>query len=158
MKLGAKFSPDRLYRYSLHRIWNDSRPLLLFVLLNPSTADETRDDPTIKRCIARAINTGFGGVEIVNIFAWRSIYPKSLLTCDDPVGPENDHAIRRATERSQMVICGWGKHGELHDRGRVVLKLIRSASRVPHALKLNADGTPRHPLYLGYSIKPFPMS
>lgn len=158
MKLGARFSDDRLYRYNLYRIWNDAAPILVFVFLKPSTATETRDDPTIKRCIARAMNAGCGGIEVVNLFAWRSTYPTNLVTAPDPVGPENDRAILQAVGRARCtVICGWGRAGELYDRGKEVLELIRGMGCTPHALKLNADGSPRHPLYLSYKLRPFPI-
>jgi hypothetical protein len=157
VKIGATFSPDRFYRYSLFRVWNTSKPQLVFVLLNPSQADELKDDPTVKRCIARALNAGFGGIEIVNLFAMRSTYPYSLATAPDPIGPDNNSWIAGAVGRSALVICGWGKAGKLHDRGDFVLRLIRHVGGIPHALKLNADGSPQHPLYLSYSLKPFPM-
>lgn len=157
MKIGATFSPDRFFRYSLYRIWNESCPQLTYVLLNPSKADEVADDPTIKRCVVRAMNRGFGGIEVVNLFAMRSTYPYSLATAPDPIGPENNLAIIHGVQRAELVICGWGKTGKLRDRGEIVLSLIRSAGRIPHALKLNADGSPQHPLYLSYSLQPFPM-
>jgi hypothetical protein len=157
MKLGALFSDDRLYRYSLYRLWNDAAPTMVFVLLNPSMADERRDDPTIKRCVARAMNAGCGGIEVVNLFAWQSPYPTNLFHAADPVGPRNNMAIVEAVTRAEMVICGWGVYGSLFDRGKEVLGLIRVTGRTPHALKLNADGSPRHPLYLSYKLRPFPI-
>jgi hypothetical protein len=163
VRCSARFSPNRHYRYSLDRVWNESCPLLVYVLLNPSQADETRDDPTIKRCIARGLNGGFGGIEVVNLFAWRATYEsgKSLARSPDPVGPENDWAIVAAVERAGLVICGWGRTAEfpgiLPQRAGVVLGMIRKAGKTPHALKLNADGSPRHPLYLSYALDPFPI-
>jgi hypothetical protein len=157
VKIGATFSPDRFYRYSLFRIWNESCPRLTYVLLNPSQADEVKDDPTIKRCVARAINGGFGGIEVVNLFAMRSTYPYSLSTAPDPIGPDNDGAIVHAARNATLVVCGWGKTGGLKNRADAVLALIRAAGAIPHALKLNADGSPQHPLYLPYSKKPFPI-
>lgn len=156
--IGAFFSFDRLYRYSLYRIWNDTCPVLVFVLLNPSTADELRDDPTVKRCIARAMNTGFGGIEIVNLFAWRSMAPTGLLAAADPVGPQTNRFIMQAVGRPKsLVICGWGTLGKLRDRDVEVLDLIVKMGAVPHALKLNEDGSPHHPLYLSYKLQPFPI-
>jgi len=158
MKSGATFSADRKYRYTLFREWHSKRPRLLFALLNPSTADENRNDPTITRCIARAINSGYGSVEIVNIFAWRSTKPRNLYPLINPGSDAaNDRAIVQACGRAELVICGWGTHGLLHDRGAAVLELIRSAHRIPHALKMNEDGTPQHPLYLAYTLQPFPI-
>ena len=158
MHSGARFSEDRLYRYNLFRIWKESVPPLVFVLLNPSSADESRDDPTIKRCIGRALNGGFGGIEVVNLFAWRSVQPPGFLTAPDPVGPQNNRFIMQAIGRpSSTIICGWGKGGKLFDRGTEVLALIREMGCVPQALKFNADGTPKHPLYLPYQLQPFPI-
>jgi hypothetical protein len=156
MKLGASFSVDRFYRYNLFRIWNENGGRMLFILLNPSTADETKDDPTIKRCITRAFALGYGGIEIVNLFAMRSTYPHNLFNTSDPVGPENDLYILGAVERTELVVCGWGKHGNYLDRAKTVLGIVRSCNRAPHYLKLNSDGTPRHPLYVPYSV--FPVS
>lgn len=157
MKMGATFSPCRRYRYTLHRIWQPVQPLMCWVLLNPSTADETRDDPTIRRCMTRAINTGFGGIEIVNLFAWRSTDPKVLATLPDPVGPENDLFIRQAAQRAGQVVCGWGKNGALKQRGKFVLGLLHGVCE-PYALRMNADGTPEHPLYIPYEVEPRPLT
>jgi hypothetical protein len=129
------------------------------VLLNPSTADETTNDPTVSRCQVRALNAGFGGLLVVNIFAWRATDPAALYQVTDPVGGlDNDFAILAAAKKSKLVVCGWGKHGALQDRGNKVLELIRSAGRVPHALRVNADGSPEHPLYLSYKLQPQPLT
>ena len=89
---GATFSPCRRYRYTLWRQW-DERPPATFIMLNPSTADETANDPTVERCQRRAQAMGYGGVRVANIFALRSTDPRALYTAEDPVGPENDHAL-----------------------------------------------------------------
>lgn len=158
MKLGAEFSPDRKYRWSLYRIWQPKNPLACYVLLNPSTADEFSNDPTVSRCQVRALNAGFGGLLVVNIFAWRSTDPVALYHAADPVGGlSNDMAILAAARKSKLVVCGWGKHGALQDRGKKVLELIRSAGKVPHALRINSDGSPEHPLYLSYKLQPQPI-
>jgi hypothetical protein len=158
MKTGASFSPDRKYRWSLHRIWQPNAPLACYVLLNPSTADEILNDPTVSRCQTRALNAGFGGLLVVNIFAWRSTDPRELYEISDPVGaPYNDSVIFNSAQKSDLVVCGWGKHGALQDRGKRVLELICSAGKVPHALRINSDGSPEHPLYLGYKLQPKPI-
>lgn len=149
---------DRKYRWTLDRIWQPAAPLVCYVLLNPSTADEIKNDPTVSRCQARAINAGFGGLLVVNIFAWRSTDPRELYQVADPVGEFNDTAILGAARKSQLVVCGWGKHGALQDRGERVLELIRKAGKVPHALRINSDGSPEHPLYLSYKLQPRPIS
>ena len=158
MILHAKFSADRKYRYTLHRVWQPAAPLACYVLLNPSTADETKNDPTVSRCQTRAINAGFGGLIVVNIFAWRSTDPAELYRVPDPVGiASNDRFIIEAVRGSHLVVCGWGKHGALAGRGSEVLKLIRSAGKTPHALRINSDGSPEHPLYLSYKLQPLPI-
>lgn len=157
METGAEFSPNRRYRYRLHRFWGDEKPCV-FVMLNPSTADEVENDPTVERCQRRAQSMGFGGLIVVNIFALRSTDPRALYEPTiDPVGAENDAAIRRAVQEGGMVVCAWGKHGHLKLRGREVLNLILSEGATPFALKVNSDGTPAHPLYIGYKVLPRAM-
>lgn len=150
---GAYFSPCKQYRYRLWRRWGDEAPAV-FVMLNPSTADEIENDPTVERCERRARAMGFGGLRVANIFAMRSTNPKALYTSDDPVGPENDAAILESVDGAGVVVCAWGTHGNLHQRGEIVLALIRSTGATPNYLKLNNDGTPKHPLYVGYDVKP----
>src|SRR4028119_2392792 len=87
---GAIFDPTRTYRYALWRTWDAARPPVAFVLLNPSTADARRDDPTIRRCANFARTWGFGGLEVVNLFAFRATHPTDLKCAADPVGPQND--------------------------------------------------------------------
>lgn len=149
---GAVFSPCQRYRYSLWRIWNPELPVCMFLMLNPSTADETTNDPTVERCQRRAVSMGYGGLHVANIFAWRSTDPKGLLHTDDPVGPENDQAILSAAKSAGIVICGYGTHGVLNGRGAKVLQMLRDAGIMPHALKQNADGSPGHPLYISYNV------
>lgn len=158
MKTAASFSTDRRYRWTLDRIWQPAAPLVCYVLLNPSTADEIKNDPTVSRCQTRAINAGYGGLLVVNIFAWRSTDTAELYLVADPVGEFNDAAILNAARVAKLVVCGWGKHGALQDRGKKVLELIRQAGKVPHALRINSDGSPEHPLYLSYKLQPKPIS
>lgn len=153
---GARFSPCEKYRYALWRRWND-HPYALFLMLNPSTADEIDNDPTVERCQRRAARMGYGGLWVANIFAYRSTDPAALYSIPDPVGPENDQAILDAARNAGIVICGWGTHGNHLDRGEKVLALLRDAGVKAHCLQLNADGTPRHPLYVGYDALPAAM-
>jgi hypothetical protein len=152
---GARFSSCGVYRYELWRSWN-TKPPIVFLMLNPSTADAERNDPTVERCERRARALRAGGVIVVNIFALRSTDPKALYRAPDPVGPENDESIVRscATLQPRAVICAWGRHGNLHGRGAAVLALLRTHGVIPMCLGLNGDGTPKHPLYLRYSAKP----
>jgi hypothetical protein len=154
---GARFSDCGKYRYLLWRRWEISKPRLLCILLNPSTADARKDDPTITRCARRAQQMGFGTLEVVNLFAFRSTDPKWMKSQADPVGTENDAVIRQAVKRAGMVLCGWGSHGRHLKRDSQVLKLIADLYVHAYALKINKNGTPVHPLYVAYSIEPAVM-
>ncbi len=154
MTSGATFSTCGQYRYRLWRIWDDSVPPAVFVMLNPSTADEVANDPTVERCERRARAMGYGGLRVANIFALRSTDPKALYEHDAPVGADNNKAIIESAADAGIVVCAWGKHGLHIGRGRTVLEMLRKAGVTPHYLKLNKDGTPAHPLYIGYDVKP----
>lgn len=147
----ATFSPCRTWRYRLERRW-DSGPTVAFILLNPSTADETAVDPTIRRCIGYAQRWGFGALVVGNIFAFRSTDPKGLYRAPDPIGPDNDRWIDRIAAGTDRLICGWGLHGAHQDRGRIVARRLRPWR--PMALSITADGQPGHPLYLRADIEP----
>ena len=152
---GAVFSDCERYRYRLWRVWDFSKPRLCFVMLNPSTATHEVLDPTVSRCKKRAEMLGYGGMEVVNLFALRSTDPKVLYETDNPTGTFNNHAIRDAANECAMVICGWGKHGSIDRRGiRVLNLLLNFFHEKTHYLKINSDGSPAHPLYLPYSLKP----
>jgi len=130
---------------------------LVFIMLNPSTADEATNDPTVERCQRRAVNMGYGGLRVANIFALRSTDPNALYECDDPIGKENDNAILESIDEAGLVICAWGGHGNLNNRGEAVIQLVRSANVIPYYLVMNMDGTPKHPLYVGYNEHPKPF-
>lgn len=150
---GAEFSDCETYRYRLWRTWDSRKPPLVFCMLNPSTADAEQDDPTVARCSERARRLGYGGLEVVNLFALRSTDPKALYGHADPVGPKNDSAILSAAERGN-VVCAWGNHGKLQGRDKAVLALLRAAGLPALALKVSKDGHPSHPLYLSYDLEP----
>lgn len=151
----ATFDRTRRYRYTLLRAWDRSLPRVGFVMLNPSTADATKLDPTCTRCFRYAKAWGFGSLEVVNIFALRSTDPKGLYLAEDPVGPANDRAIGRAAKRASVIVAAWGNHAALHDRSvRVRTILSRSAGNRLHHLRLTSKGEPSHPLYLPASLKP----
>jgi hypothetical protein len=151
---GATFSEDRLYRYSLWRIWDEHKPRILFLMLNPSTADETTNDPTVERCQRRAVKWGFGGLYVGNIFAFRSTDPRALYKCVDPIGRNNDYTIGAMIVASELVVCGWGEHGAYLSRGLQVRIVIAQHGKTPFALKVNKSGQPAHPLYIPYSAEP----
>ena len=150
---GATFSPCRKYRYRLWRTWAESGPVVNFVMLNPSTADETVNDPTVERCERRSREWNYSGLVVTNIFAFRATDPREMRAAVDPVGPENDEQILEAAHDAHLVICAWGTHGAHLGRGEQVRKRLASF-RPLHALALTRDGQPRHPLYLPYTAKP----
>jgi hypothetical protein len=150
---GASFDADRVYRYRLWRAWDDGRPRVAFLMLNPSTADETVLDPTLRRCLGFAQAWGFGSFEIGNLFALRSTDPKKLRLVADPVGPGNDTELLSMAVRADLVVCGWGAHGGLHGRDRSVLKLLEPYAAL-YALRLTNAGAPGHPLYLPAKLEP----
>ena len=153
----AEFSPCRTWRYVLRRQWAFG-PKLGFILLNPSTADETKNDPTIRRCIGFARGAGFGGLVLGNVFALRSTDPLALRSASDPVGPGNDEALRSiGLEAEGRIVCGWGAHGAFRGRGAEVVRMLGELGIRPTALALTKAGEPKHPLYLKSDLKPFPL-
>lgn len=152
---GATISECQRYRYSLWRRWSTD-PMMTYCMLNPSTADASANDPTITRCSTRAKLLGFGGIYVVNLFALRSTDPRALYLQPEPVGPENNEQILKAAETSNLFICGWGVHGKFKGRDQVVHGMLRAFGVTPHVLKMNKDGSPGHPLYVSYKVKPGP--
>jgi len=159
---GAVLSPCGRFRYSLTRGWGvdmTSKPALLFVMLNPSTADHSEDDPTIRKCIGFAKRLGFLGLEVVNLYAYRATKPRDLKAAGYPVGESNDLHIHMASRRcDRRVVCAWGANARGLARPAEVLALLRRVGSEPHALWLCADGTPSHPLMLSYTCGPRPLS
>jgi hypothetical protein len=149
---GAKFSPCRRWRYLLWRCWDESKPVANFLMLNPSTADEFKLDPSCTRARNYAERWGYGSLIVTNIFGWRSTDPSALKSVKDPVGRGNDAAIVQAAKEAKLVVCAWGNHGEHLKRGESVLKLLKGVRL--HALRVNGAGHPAHPLYLPSSLLP----
>lgn len=140
----AVFSPCRTYRYALERRWGPGR-FALFVGLNPSTADETEDDPTIRRCIGFAKSWGCGGLLMGNLFALRSTDPKGLRTVDDPVGPDNDVWLTTLSARAGIVVAAWGADPMATPRCDYALDALGDDV---WCLGVTKAGAPKHPLYL----------
>lgn len=155
---GAVWGPSGIsgdYRYNLWRHLGPELQSVLFVMLNPSTATHQDNDATIRRCIGFAKAWGFGCLEVANIFAIRSTDPAKIYRAEDPIGPDNDAEILEASERCEMTVCAWGTHGAFMDRGRTVTKALLSIRNADvRALKINADGSPAHPLYLSAKLVP----
>ena len=152
MERQARFSRCGKYRYALCRKWNGGESVM-FVGLNPSTADQYQDDPTVRRCIRFARDWGFGRLVVVNLFAFRSTDPRVLGAVKDPVGPTNDRHIRDLASDVQLVIAAWGNRGRLLNRHQLLLGWLPD----PHCLGITKSGLPRHPLYLRHDVKPFPF-
>lgn len=148
----ARFSPCRAYRYTLHRIWDRSVPPAMFIGLNPSTADEVKNDPTVRRCINYARRWGFGGLIMTNIFALRSTDPNGLTRINDPVGPRTDYWLKKSTLEAGIVVAAWGIWGQLKERGEHVRRMLPGLM----CLGTTKAGDPRHPLYLRGDLKPRP--
>jgi len=150
----AVYSDCESYRYSLTRVWDTAGPRALFIMLNPSTATEIQNDPTIERCERRARVLGFGGFEAANIFAFRATDPRDMRAAADPVGPDNDRLLLAGATCADTVIAAWGVHGAHLGQGIRVAERLRDAGVVLHQLGLTKDGHPRHPLYLPYAAQP----
>ncbi len=152
----AVYSDDERYRYDLIRIWDASLARIAFVMLNPSTATELANDPTVERCERRARALGYGAFRVTNIFAYRATNPRAMRAQADPVGPANDAAIAEAARWADAVVCAWGTHGAHMGRGAQVEALLRGAGHPLTTLGLSKAGHPKHPLYIGYHVWPAP--
>jgi hypothetical protein len=162
---GCILSDCGAYRFRLWREWDRSRPTLAFLMLNPSTADHLTDDPTITRCMSRAVAGNFGRLEVANLFPLRATDPDELLTHPDPLCLQRrgsitaDGAILDAIDRAHTTICAWGAHAAAAPRAAEVMRLLGMAgmrTRLYH-LGLNKDGSPKHPLYIAASTRPKPF-
>lgn len=150
----AIYSDCERYRYALTRTWNDAGKRALFVMLNPSTATEVQNDPTVERCERRSRALGFGSFRVTNIFAWRDTDPRDMRAADDPVGPENDATIKDGADWADTVIAAWGTHGIHRDRGPIVEAMLRQTPHPIYTLGLTKHGHPKHPLYIAYTQQP----
>ena len=145
----ANFSSCRKYRYSLSRIWDKKKKCVLFIGLNPSTANEEVDDPTIRRCSGYAQKWGYGGFIMVNLFAYRTTLPSNLKKVKYPVGKDNNKYIMTLSKKADITVAAWGNNGNLFSRDKEVLNLVPSLM----CLKVNKSGQPSHPLYLKKDLK-----
>ena len=145
---GAVMDVSGEYRYRLWRSWDSERPLMLMVMLNPSTADHEADDNTVRRCLAFARREGCGSLEVVNLFALRSSEPAALYGHPDPVGPANDEVIAEAAARCDTLVAAWGAHGRLQGRSGAVRRLLRAVGKPVWCLRVTKGGEPGHPLYV----------
>lgn len=151
LKSTAYFSKDRVYRYQLIRRWSKSGPLLPIVMLNPSIANEEILDPTITRCVQYAKREGFSGLVVGNLYALVSTFPVAIKKHDNPIGNLNYKALAKiakyAASRNIPVLCAWGTLGSIRNGDVVAKHIFKKYSVNMVCLGINADGSPKHPLY-----------
>lgn len=161
----TKFSHDRVHRYTLWREWadlfaeRDRRPRFVnFICLNPSTATETLDDPTMRKCIKFAKTWGYDAMCVTNIFAFRSTDPEGMKAAADPVGPANDSFIKLVARDADLVVAAWSQHAGHRRRSEEVREILRGTLRPVHYLRMGVGKNPEpwHPLYLPDCTKPQP--
>jgi hypothetical protein len=159
------FSPCRKYRYTLWRQWADdlfanrTKPgFVMFIGLNPSTADETLDDPTIRRCMDFTKRWGYLQMCMTNLFAWRDTSPRAMKLVPTPIGADNQQHLIECAREAALVICAWGLDGKHMRQDANTTEILTGAGKRLHHLGLNDDGTPKHPLYLKANTMPQPFS
>lgn len=150
---GATFSRCRKWRYLLWRRWGPG-PVANFLMLNPSTADEVKLDPSCTRARNYAEQWRYGALVVTNLFGWRATDPGEMKAARDPVGRGNDAAILEAARGAQLVVCAWGNHGLHGGRSAYVINTLRKAGVKLHVLRMNGCGEPAHPLYLPATLVP----
>lgn len=150
------FSPCRRYRYLLRRVISESAPhgVCLWLLANPSKADEYELDPTLRRCADYTARWGYREMRVVNVRAWVETESSKVPEDWTAIGPDNVQHVLEQAAQAELVVCGWGRLGGSWAAG--LLERVREVAK-PHALWLNQDGSPQHPLYLLKTLKPFPM-
>ncbi|PSB28436.1 DUF1643 domain-containing protein [Stenomitos frigidus] len=157
MQTGAEFDATGCYRYLLWRSWDEQAPRVGFVMLNPSQADATVNDPTIRRCLGFARSWGYGSLDVVNLFAYRTAQPSELRRVNDPIGVENDRYLAALEQRVDHIILAWGNSGVLQSRDRSVMPLLKGQKAVS-CFGLTKLGQPRHPLYVRREVPLSPWS
>lgn len=136
------------YRYLLRRTWDGKKPRALIVMLNPSTADARKDDPTIRSCVRLTSALGYGSMEVVNLYGLRATDPAELQKADDPQGPNNERVVIAAINRCDVVICAWGAHAMAERHHTFLLGHIRSRRPAAYCFGKTKHGAPKHPLYV----------
>lgn len=155
----AELSNCGRYRYYLSRVWNWNARRVLFIMLNPSTANAYVDDPTIRRCIGFAKLWGYGGLSVVNLFPFRATDPRELLKADNPLGVDNWFRLREASLAADLVVAAWGNAPivKAMQKRCPEYKPLRDIAKPLHYIELAKDGTPKHPLYLRGDLYPQPF-
>ena len=149
---GCVLSADEKYRYVLWRIWDDAAPKWMFALLNPSTATEEESDPTITRLVERAKRGGAGGIVVVNTAAIRETNSDKATRDPDAIGPHNHFWVKNMLKNCERVIVGWGPKAARYRGGEKLMQIFEEEGVSVYALKINKDGSPAHPLYIGYDV------
>lgn len=162
----ASISACGTYRYDLVREIGGHSPYMVFIMLNPSTADASVDDPTIRRCMGFAKREGCGRLIVLNLFAIRATDPKVMLAANDPEGPDNWEHFRRRfgsagnvdpiTQGKDIVVCAWGAHGKYRDQDKTVMGWLDSWLIDPLCFGTTKSGQPKHPLYMASSARLIP--
>lgn len=152
--------PNDCYRYTLKRVWDPSKPLVMWVMMNPSVATETGDDRTVAKCQRYARAWGYGGMVVGNSFAYRCTDQERLLEVPDPIGPEDDRYLLEMAKQAACVVLALGtpRAPELRARATEVTRLLTEAGVPLTALRLSKEGRPVHPLYLPASLTPQPLA
>lgn len=146
------FSEDRKYRYYLRREFKKNpKKFLAFIMLNPSTANEKYNDPTVERCQNHAINKKYDGMIVLNIFAYRTTNPKKLLEIKNPVGEKNNETIIKTINKHKNIICAWGNHGKILKRSNEIKKILKKHKIKTYTFQITKKGEPKHPLYIPYN-------
>ena len=158
MEKTALISDCKKYRYKLSRQWNRDGSMIMFIMLNPSTADADIDDPTIRRCISFAKSWGAGGFYVGNLFAYRSKTPKDLLSALDPIGEENKNHLNDMLNDSVFAVCAWGNFPIIKKLKPETLNFLKNKHVPFRCIDTSINGTPKHPLYLKGDLKPLIFS
>ncbi|EHH66914.1 DUF1643 domain-containing protein [Gluconobacter morbifer] len=151
--------PDDCYRYTLLRVWDKSRPLIMWLMMNPSVATEFGDDRTVAKCQRYARAWGYGGMYVGNSFAYRCTDQKRLLEVPDPVGPDNDAHLLDMAKHASLVVLAYGvpQAKSLRNRGTEVARMLARHGVEVTALRISKNGRPVHPLYLPSALTPQPL-
>lgn len=144
---GAIFSEDKKYRYVLWRIWDKNKPLIMFIGLNPSTANEYIDDPTIRRIKTFTKIWEYGGFYMLNLFTYITVYPEELIKCNNPLKLANWY-LEIYVKKCEKIVFAWGSFQEAKNRAEEIINRLKG-----YALKINKDGMPAHPLYIPTNTK-----
>lgn len=154
----ALLSPDRCHRYTLTRVWDERLPVAAWIGLNPSTADESKLDPTLRRVLRFSSDWGFGSFVMLNLFSFRATDPRVMKARGERANTSyNDEHIVNEASAADLVVCAWGAHGSHRNRSTEVLRMLDRAGVQPHYLELTGAGQPKHPLYLSSELRPKPL-